>query len=118
MASHGYYTQREITLPSLDTADIEPRGPPDTLAYYARDASSFWLDLCLQKVVICEVPTPSEDYMDYKLIALFNMGLVYLESGRHTWLWLIVDPLTTKKIHIRDILGRTKIISVIHMTLL
>ena len=31
--------------------------------------------------------------MDYKLIALFNMGLVYLESGRHTWLWLIVDPL-------------------------
>ncbi len=31
--------------------------------------------------------------MDYKLIALFNMGLVYLESGRHTRLWLIVDPL-------------------------
>ena len=31
--------------------------------------------------------------MDYKLIAVFNMGLVYLESGRHTWLWLIVDPL-------------------------
>ena len=49
--------------------------------------------LCLLKVVICEVRTPSEDYMDYKLIALFNMGLVYLESGRHTWLWLIVDPL-------------------------
>lgn len=86
------YTQREITLPSLDTAAIEPRGPPDTPAYYARDASSFWLDLCLQKVVICEVPTPSEDYMDYKLIALFNMGLVYLESGRHTWLWLIINP--------------------------
>ena len=20
------------------------------------------------------------------------MGLVYLESGRHTWLWLIVNP--------------------------
>lgn len=31
--------------------------------------------------------------MDYKLIAVFNMGLVYLESGRHTWLWLIIDPL-------------------------
>ena len=46
------YTQQEITLPSLDTATIEPRGPPDTPAYYARDASSFWLDLCLQKVVI------------------------------------------------------------------
>ena len=30
--------------------------------------------------------------MDYKLIALFNMGLVYLESSRHTWLWLIVNP--------------------------
>ena len=30
--------------------------------------------------------------MDYKLIALFNMGLVYLESGRHTWLWLIINP--------------------------
>ena len=29
------YTQREITLPSLDTAAIEPRGPPDTPAYYA-----------------------------------------------------------------------------------
>ena len=30
--------------------------------------------------------------MDYKLIALFNMGLVYLESSRHTWLWLIINP--------------------------
>lgn len=30
--------------------------------------------------------------MDYKLIALFNMGLVYLESGHHTWLWLIINP--------------------------
>ena len=87
------YTQREITLPSLDTAAIEPRGPPDTPAYYARDTSSFSLNLCLLKVVICEVPTPSEDYMDYKLITMFNMGLVYLESGHHTWLWLIVDPL-------------------------
>ena len=62
------YTQREITLPSLDTAAIEPRGPPDSPTYYARDASRFWLDLYLLKVVICEVPTPSEDYMDYKLI--------------------------------------------------
>ena len=87
------YTQREITLPSLDTPAIEPRGPPDTPAYYARDASSFWLDLCLLKVAICEVPTTSEDYMDYKLIAVFNMGLLYLESGHHTWLWLIIDPL-------------------------
>ena len=82
------YTQREITFPSLDTAAIEPRSPPDTPASYARDASIFWLDLCLQKVVICEVRTPSEDYMDYKLISLFNKGLVYLESGRHTWLCL------------------------------
>ena len=31
--------------------------------------------------------------MDYKLISLFNMGLVYLESGRHTWLWIIVNPI-------------------------
>ena len=51
----------------------------------------------LQKVEICEVPTPSEDYMDYKLIALFNMGLVYLESGHHTWLWLIIDPLSIRQ---------------------
>ena len=29
------YTQREITLPSLDTAAFEPRGPWDTPAYYA-----------------------------------------------------------------------------------
>ena len=55
------YTQQEITLPSLDTATIEPRGPRDTPAFYARDASSIWLDLCLLKVVICEVPTPSQD---------------------------------------------------------
>ena len=86
------YTHQEITLPSLHTIGIEPRGPPDTPTYYARDASSFWLDLCLLKVVIYEVPKPSEDYMDYKLIALFNMGLVYLESGHHTWLWIIVNP--------------------------
>ena len=66
----------------MDTTAIEPRGPPDTPAYYRRDASSFWLDLYLLKVVFCGVPTPSEDYMDYKLIAVFNMGLVYLESSR------------------------------------
>ena len=93
MVSRGYLHPVGDHLPSLDTAAIEPRGPPDTPAYYARDTSSFWLDLCLQKVVICEVPTPTEDYMDYKLIALFNMGLVYLESGRRTWSWLIINPL-------------------------
>ena len=76
----------------MDTADIEPHGPPDTPAYYAREASGTWLDLRLLKVVICEVPTPSEDYIDYKLIALFDGGLAYLESGRHTWLWLIINP--------------------------
>ena len=69
-----------------------PRGPSNTLAYYAQDTSSFWCDLRLLKVVICEVSTPSEDYMVYKLIALFNLGLVYLESGRHTWFWLIINP--------------------------
>ena len=30
--------------------------------------------------------------MDHKLIVLFDKGLVYLESGRQTWLWLIVNP--------------------------
>ena len=29
------YIQREISLPSLDTAAIEPCGPSDTSAYYA-----------------------------------------------------------------------------------
>ena len=94
---HHPFLFREIQRSAQEVARrisgaIEPRSPPDTPAYYARDTSNFWLDLSLLKVVICEGPTPSEDYMDYKLIALFNMGLVYLESGRHTSLWLIINP--------------------------
>jgi hypothetical protein len=46
----------------------------------------------LLKVVIYEVPIASEDYRDYKLIALVDGGLAYLESGHHTWLWLIINP--------------------------
>ena len=35
------------------------------------------------------IPKTGRD--NYKLIALFNMGLVNLESDRHTWLWLIAN---------------------------
>ena len=41
--------------------------------------------LNLLKIVICEVPTEAGQYADYKLIALFDRGLAYLEGGRQEW---------------------------------
>ena len=82
------YTRRLTPLPSINTALLWHRGPEYSEPYSSQHDTKF----DLLKVVICEVPTPSEDYMDYKHIAVFNMGLVYLESGRHTWLWLIINP--------------------------
>jgi hypothetical protein len=36
------------------------------------------MDLILLKVVICQVPTTSRHYTDFKLIALFDRGVAYL----------------------------------------
>ena len=40
------------------------------------------------KIVICEVPTKARQYADYKLIALFDRGLAYLEGGGQEWKFL------------------------------
>jgi hypothetical protein len=45
--------------------------------------SMVWL-----KIVICEVPTKAEQYADYKLIALFDHGLAYLEGSSEEWIFL------------------------------
>ena len=39
------------------------------------------MDLVLQKIVICQVPTRHANYADFKLIALFDHGLAYLYAG-------------------------------------
>ena len=39
----------------------------------------------MKKIVICEVPTKDGHYADYKLIALFDQALAYLEGGSQEW---------------------------------
>ena len=44
--------------------------------------------MVLLKIVICEVPTKAGQYADYKLIALFDHGLAYLEGSSEEWNFL------------------------------
>ncbi|KAK1650396.1 hypothetical protein QYE76_068201 [Lolium multiflorum] len=75
------YTERHIPLPS----------PPDPKIGHGvtyQPATKDWLYyLCwsrainLLKIVICQVPTKGGRYADYKLIALFDKRIFYLEGG-------------------------------------
>ena len=45
-------------------------------------------NLELLKIVICQVPTILGQFANYKLIALFDTGLAYLEGGSLEWKFL------------------------------
>jgi hypothetical protein len=45
----------------------------------------------LLKIVICQVPTKGGRYADYKLIALFDKTIFYLEGGGD---WRMLEALT------------------------
>jgi hypothetical protein len=71
----NFQTSLEIILPPLDYIGFYHRGPSH-LDYHVS-----WTDLVLQKIVIYQVPTRYADYIDYKLIALFDRGLACLSAG-------------------------------------
>ncbi|KAK1574556.1 hypothetical protein QYE76_016336 [Lolium multiflorum] len=85
------YTERHIPLPS----------PPDPKIGHGvtyQPATKDWLYyLCwsrainLLKIVICQVPTKGGRYADYKLIALFDKTIFYLEGGGD---WRMLEALT------------------------
>ena len=81
--STNVHTYHEIIHPPMDRVGVYHHGPSHVDYHYS------WTDLVLQKVVICQVPTPSGSYADFKLIALFNRGLAYLCGGAGLW-WALL----------------------------
>ncbi|KAK1681169.1 hypothetical protein QYE76_042017 [Lolium multiflorum] len=81
------YTERHIPLPSLPDSKIR-----HSIVSY-RPAYSFnWRpEIYLLKIVICQVPTKGGRYADYKLIALFDKTIFYLEGGGD---WRMLEALT------------------------
>lgn len=83
------YTERLIPLPSPNTCKVEHN--PFNFDYCSIESYSCtdWVhwdgSLTLKKIVICEVPTKDGHYADYKLIALFDQALAYLEGGSKEW---------------------------------
>jgi hypothetical protein len=81
------YTEQQIDLPSSATCNIwrnqnETTGPPEM--YY----KNWGPCLDLLKIVVYEVPREKGYYADYKLIALFDKAIAYLEGGREKWKYL------------------------------
>ncbi|KAK1617024.1 hypothetical protein QYE76_022541 [Lolium multiflorum] len=74
------YTERHIPLPSLPDPKI---GHYSASYDSANDVYSvLWgRAINLLKIVICQVPTKGGRYADYKLIALFDKRIFYLEGG-------------------------------------
>jgi hypothetical protein len=70
----NFHTSHEIILRPLEYVGFYRCGPSH-LDYHVS-----WMDLVLQKIVICQVPTRYADYADFKLIALFDRGLAYLHG--------------------------------------
>ncbi|XBI77721.1 hypothetical protein VPH35_087544 [Triticum aestivum] len=90
------YTRRLIPLPSINTALLWHRVPEYSESYSSQHDTKF----DLLKVVICQVPTRSVNYKDFRLIAFFNRGLVYL-TGHWSLLvslpFLIPEPFKEKR---------------------
>jgi hypothetical protein len=80
------YTRRLIPLPSINTALLWHRGPEYSESYSGQHDTKF----DLLKVVICQVPTRSANYKDFRLIAFFNRGLAYLTGHCGKWINLHV----------------------------
>ena len=76
------YTRRLIPLPSINTALLWHCGPEYSESYSSQHDTKF----DLLKVVICQVPTRSVNYKDFRLIAFFNRGLAYLTGHCGKWI--------------------------------
>ncbi|KAK1617012.1 hypothetical protein QYE76_022529 [Lolium multiflorum] len=92
---HGWclvnvYTERHIPLPSLPASKIGHTSVSYQSAV-AYDVSWGPGVINLLKIVICQVPTKSGRYADYKLIALFDKRIFYLEGGGD---WRLLKALT------------------------
>ncbi|XBI54092.1 hypothetical protein VPH35_036197 [Triticum aestivum] len=80
------YTWRLIPLPSINIALLWHRGPEYSESYSSQHDTKF----DLLKVVICQVPTRSANYKDFRLIAFFNRGIAYLTGHCGKWINLHV----------------------------
>ena len=81
------YTRRVIELPSSANCEMwhDERAPP--IGHPDIYVAGYFVDLKLLKIVICKVPITTGHFRDYKLIALFNQGLAYLDDCR-AWRFL------------------------------
>ncbi|KAK1651406.1 hypothetical protein QYE76_069211 [Lolium multiflorum] len=91
---HGYqwclvnvYTERHIPLPSLPASKIHH----SIVSYRPAYSFNWGPAIYLLKIVICQVPTKGGRYADYKLIALFDKTIFYLEGGGD---WRMLEALT------------------------
>jgi hypothetical protein len=91
---HGYqwclvnvYTERHIPLPSLPASKIDH----SSFSYQPAYSFNWGPAIDLLKIVICQVPTKGGRYADYKLIALFDKTIFYLEGGGD---WRMLEALT------------------------
>ncbi|KAK1694528.1 hypothetical protein QYE76_011225 [Lolium multiflorum] len=89
---HGWclvnvYTERHIPLPSLPDSKIRH----SIVSYRPAYSFNWGPAIYLLKIVICQVPTKGGRYADYKLIALFDKTIFYLEGGGD---WRMLEALT------------------------
>ncbi|KAK1579913.1 hypothetical protein QYE76_016802 [Lolium multiflorum] len=89
---HGWclvnvYTERHIPLPSLPDSKIRH----SIVSYRPAYSFNWGPAIDLLKIVICQVPTKGGRYADYKLIALFDKTIFYLEGGGD---WRMLEALT------------------------
>ncbi|KAK1647731.1 hypothetical protein QYE76_065536 [Lolium multiflorum] len=81
------YTERHIPLPSLPDSKIHH----SIVSYRPAYSFNWGPAIYLLKIVICQVPTKGGRYADYKLIALFDKTIFYLEGGGD---WRMLEALT------------------------
>ncbi|KAK1607443.1 hypothetical protein QYE76_054699 [Lolium multiflorum] len=81
------YTERHIPLPSLPDSKIDH----SSFSYQPAYSFNWGPAIDLLKIVICQVPTKGGRYADYKLIALFDKTIFYLEGGGD---WRMLEALT------------------------
>ncbi|KAK1628168.1 hypothetical protein QYE76_002483 [Lolium multiflorum] len=81
------YTERHIPLPSLPDSKIHH----SIVSYRPAYSFNWGPAIYLLKIVICQVPTKGGRYADYKLIALFDKTIFYLEGGGD---WRMLEALS------------------------
>jgi hypothetical protein len=73
------------------------------------------IDLNLLKIMICKVPTKAAHFEDYKLIALFDRSLAYL-NGRGAWTYLLNPKVLFSQGSYTDAIEHIGMIFAVHRT--